>query len=388
MSKQNAEMLKNSATLFFGPWYRKTPFFEATRRYGCSAYDIYNHTYLPGYYDDPETEYWALVNDVTIWDVGCERIVEISGPDACEFINTLTCRDLTKCKVGQCKYMPVIAPDGGIVNDPVMLRIEEDRWWLALADSDAGIFAMGVAASSGVDVAISHPSVYPIQVQGPKSKDTLRSLFGGEILDLKYYWCREAELDGIPVVISRTGWTAVVGYEIYLRDPTRGDDLWEKVIAAGKPHNIRPIAPSEVRRLEAGIFNYGSDITLENNPYEVMGLERLVEDQEADYLGKAALERIRRQGVKRRLVGIEIEGRELRAELAEYWPARAEGKEVGFVTNAIWSPGLERNIGYVWVPTEISEPGTQLEVQTPAGAVTGRTTAIPFVDPKKRTPLR
>lgn len=388
MSKQNAEMLKNSATLFFGPWYRKTPFFEATRRYGCSAYDIYNHTYLPGYYDDPETEYWALVNDVTIWDVGCERIVEISGPDACEFINTLTCRDLTKCKVGQCKYMPVIAPDGGILNDPVMLRIEEDRWWLALADSDAGIFAMGVAANSGMDVTISHPPVYPIQVQGPKSKDTMRSLFGDEILDLKYYWCREAELDGIPVVISRTGWTAVVGYEIYLRDPTRGDDLWEKLIAAGKPHNIRPIAPSEARRLEAGIFNYGSDITLDNNPYEVMGLERLVEDQEADYLGKAALERIRREGVKRRLVGIEIEGPELRAELAEYWPVRAEGREIGFVTNAIWSPGLKRNIGYVWVPTAISEPGTQLEVQTPAGAVTGRTTAIPFVDPKKRTPLQ
>ena len=388
MSEQNAEMLKNSATLFFGPWYRKTPFFEATRRYGCSAYDIYNHTYLPSYYDDPETEYWALVNDVTIWDVGCERIVEISGPNACEFINTLTCRDLTKCKVGQCKYMPVIAPDGGILNDPVMLRIEVDRWWLALADSDAGIFAMGVAASSGMDVTISHPPVYPIQVQGPKSKDTMRSLFGDEILDLKYYWCREAELDGIPVVISRTGWTAVVGYEIYLRDPTRGDDLWEKLIAAGKPHNIRPIAPSEARRLEAGIFNYGSDITLDNNPYEVMGLERLVEDQEADYLGKAALERIRREGVKRRLVGIEIEGQELRAELAEYWPARAEGREVGFVTNAIWSPGLERNIGYVWVPTAISEPGTQLEVQTPAGAVAGCTTAIPFVDPKKRTPLR
>jgi aminomethyltransferase len=160
------------------------------------------------------------------------------------------------------------------------------------------------------------------------------------------------------------------------------------VIAAGKPHNIRPIAPSEARRLEAGIFNYGSDITLENNPYEVMGLERLVEDQEADYLGKAALERIRRQGVKRRLVGIEIEGRELRAELAEYWPARADGKEVGIVTDAIWSPGLKRNIGYVWVPTEISAPGTQLEVQTPGGAVTGRTRAIPFVDPKKRTPLR
>ncbi len=388
MPQQNTEMLKNSAALFFGPWYRKTPFTDATRRYGCTGYDIYNHTYLPAYYDDPETEYWALVNDVTIWDVGCERIVEISGPDASDFINVLTCRDLTKCAVGQCKYMPVIAPDGGIVNDPVMLRIAEDRWWMALADSDAGLFAMGVAANSGKDVTISHPQIYPIQVQGPKSKDTLRSLFGDEISSLQYYWCREAELDGIPVVISRTGWTAVVGYEIYLTDPSRGDDLWEKVIAAGKLYDIRPIAPSEARRIEAGIFNYGSDITLENNPYEVMGMGRLVEEQQADYLGKAALERIRREGVKRSLVGIEIEAPQLRAELVEYWPVSRDGKTVGHVTDAIWSPRLERNIGYVWVPTELSEPGVELQVQMPGGVATGRTAAIPFVDPKKRTPAR
>jgi aminomethyltransferase len=381
-------MLAQSAHLFFGPWYRKTPFFEATRRYGCTGYDVYNHTYLPAYYDEPNVEYWALVNGVTVWDVGCERIVEVSGPDASEFVNTLTCRDLTRCAVGQCKYVPVIAQDGGIVNDPVGLRIEERRWWMALADSDAGLFALGVAAHSGHRVAISYPPVYPIQVQGPRSKDTLRRLFGDEILRLKYYHCREAELDGIPVVVSRTGWTAVVGYEIYLRDPSRGDDLWERVMDAGKPYEIRPIAPSEARRIEAGIFNYGSDITLENNPYEVMGMERLVEDQAADYLGKAALARIRREGVKRRLVGIEIEAPELRAECAEYWPVRSDGRPVGHVTDAVWSPGLEKNIGYVWVPTELSAPGTRLEVQMPGGVVPGRTAAIPFVDPTKRRPLR
>ncbi len=388
MPEQNAKMLKNSAHLFFGPWYRKTPFFEATRRHGCTGYDIYNHTYLPAYYDEPNTEYWALVNDVTLWDVGCERIVQIAGPDASEFINTFTCRDLTKCAVGQCKYMPVIASDGGIVNDPILLRVGEDTWWMALADSDAGLFALGVAAHAGKDVKISYPKVYPIQVQGPKSKETLRSLFGDEILDLKYYWCREAELDGIPVVISRTGWTAVVGYEIYLKDPSRGDDLWEKVMAAGKPHGIRPIAPSEARRIEAGIFNYGSDITLENNPFEVMGMERLVEEQATDYLGRTALERIRREGVKRRLVGIEIDAPELRAECAEYWPVHKDGERVGHVTDAIWSPRLERNIGYVWVPTELSEPRTSLEVQMPGGAVAGRTAAIPFIDPKKRAPTQ
>lgn len=381
-------MLKKSATLFFGPWYRRSPFFEATRRYGCSAYDIYNHMYLPAYYDEPNTEFWALVNDVTIWDVAVERIVEISGPDATKLTNMLTCRDLTKCAVNQCKYMLVLAPDGGIINDPVLLRIEENRWWMALADSDAGLYALGVAANSGLNVKVTHPEVYPIQLQGPKSKEVMKTLFGDSILDMKYYWCRRAELDGIPIVISRTGWTGIVGYEIYLMDPKRGDDLWEKFMEAGKPHNIRPIAPSEPRRIEAGIFNYGSDFTLDNNPYEVMGLERLVEEQEANYMGKAALQRIKQQGVKRRLVGIELESTEMRAELAEYWPVHKDGKEVGFVTDAIWSPRLKKNIGYVWVPTELSDPGNKLEVRSPECTMSGKTAALPFVDPKKVVPAK
>lgn len=388
MVKPNEETLKNAATLFFGPWYRKSPFFEATRRYGCTGYDIYNHMYLPSYYDDPVTEYWALLNNVTVWDVSVERIVEITGPDASRFTNMLTCRDLSKCAIGQCKYMPVLTDDGGIVNDPVLLRLEENKWWMALADSDAGLYATGVSINSGMDVKISYPEVYPIQVQGPRAQDTMRSLFGDWIAEMKYYWCTESELDGIPVVISRTGWTALVGYEIYLRDPGRGDDLWEKVMAAGEPYEIRPIAPSEARRIEAGIFNYGSDITLENNPYEIMGMERLVEEQDAEYIGKAALQRIKADGVERRLVGIEIEIAELQAELAEYWPVHKNGKEVGYVTDAIWSPRLEKNIGYVWVPPELSEAGTKLEVQMPDGTVIGKTALIPFIDPKKKIPAQ
>lgn len=388
MVKPNEETLKNAATLFFGPWYRKSPFFEATRRYGCTGYDIYNHMYLPSYYDDPVTEYWALLNNVTVWDVSVERIVEITGPDASRFTNMLTCRDLSKCAIGQCKYMPVLTDDGGIVNDPVLLRLEENKWWMALADSDAGLYATGVSINSGMDVKISYPEVYPIQVQGPRAQDTMRSLFGDWITEMKYYWCTESELDGIPVVISRTGWTALVGYEIYLRDPGRGDELWEKVMAAGEPYEIRPIAPSEARRIEAGIFNYGSDITLENNPYEIMGMERLVEEQDAEYIGKAALQRIKADGVERRLVGIEIEIAELQAELAEYWPVHKNGKEVGYVTDAIWSPRLEKNIGYVWVPPELSEAGTKLEVQMPDGTVIGKTALIPFIDPKKKIPAQ
>ena len=228
----------------------------------------------------------------------------------------LTCRDLTKCAVGQGKYVLITAEDGGIVNDPVLLRVEENRWWLALADSDAGLWARGVATHAGMDVTVREPEVYPVQVQGPKSKDVMRTLFGDAVLDIKYYWTMTTELDGIPVVISRTGWTGEVGYEIYLRDPSRGGDLWDRIMEAGKPHEIRPIAPCEARRIEAGIFNYGSDMTIANNPFEVMGLERLVEPQDADYIGKAALEEIRGAGVSRKLVGIEVAGEALPFELS------------------------------------------------------------------------
>ena len=377
-----------STTLNFGPWYRRSPFFEATRRAGCSAYDVYQHMYHPNTYGDPIEEYWSLINDVTLWDVSVERIVEITGPDATAFTNSLTCRDLTTCQVKQGKYMLVTAPDGGIVNDPVLLRIEEDRWWLALADSDAGLYAMGVAVNSGLDVHVGHPEVYPVQVQGPKAKDVMRDLFGDHILEMKYYWCDEAELDGIPVVISRTGWTAVVGYEIYLREPERGDDLWERILDAGEPYDMRVTPSSDPRRIEAGIFDWGSDFGLETNPFEVTGLERLVEPQEADYVGKEALERIRTEGVSRKLVGIEVEGDALPFELSRKCAARqTDGETVGTVTDLIWSPRLGRNIGYVWVPIELAEPGNDLQIEAPDGGLwPAKTAAIPFLDPRKDTP--
>jgi aminomethyltransferase len=229
--------------------------------------------------------------------------------------------------------------------------------------------------------------VYPLQVQGPKAKDVVNSLFGDRVLEMAYYHCMNAELDGIPVVLGRTGWTGEIGYEIYLRDPERGEALWNRVMEAGEEHEIRPIAPCEARRIEAGIFNYRSDMTLENNPFEVTGLERLVEEQERDYIGKGALERIRADGVSRRLVGIEIEGDPLEWELAQFWPAYNNGDRVGHATIAIRSPRLERNIGYVWVPIELADPGTQLELELPDGARrAARTADLPFIDPRKRTP--
>ena len=381
------ERTPSSTTLYFGPWYRKSPFFEATLRYGCSAYDIYNHMYLPAYYHDPVVEYWHLLEHVTIWDVAVEHIVEITGRDAFAFTNMLTCRDLTRCAVGQCKYAPIIAADGGIVNDPVLLRLGENHFWLALADSDVGLWARGVAVNSGLSVTIAEPDVSPIQIQGPDSKHVMYALFGDELRDLKYYFCRETTLDGIPVLVSRTGWTAEVGYEIYLRDGSRGDDLWERVMSAGEPYRIMPIAPCEARRIEAGIFNYGSDMRIENNPYEVTGMERLVElDAPDTFIGRKALERIMAEGVKRKLVGVELSGDALSAELVEYWPVFDGDRQVGHTTDAIHSPRLERNIGYAWVPIEMSKPGTEVTARSPHGDLRARVASLPFLDPKKAIP--
>jgi aminomethyltransferase len=386
MTNERQEMLDQSATIYFGPWYRRSPFFDATRRAGCTAYDVYNHMLLPAYFDDPDLEYWSLLNDVVVWDVAVERTVEISGPDADRLVDLLTCRDLTKCAVKQGKYMIVTAPDGGILNDPVLLHVGENRWWMQLADSDAGLYALGVASQAGMDLEVSYPDAYPMQVQGAKAGKTVEKLVGPAVYDLKYYWCDWFDIKGIPVLLSRTGWTAVQGFEINLLDPSRGDDLWDLVMAAGEEFGIRPTAPVEARRIEAGIMNYNSDMTHANNPFEIMGLEHLVEEQAQDYIGKDALERVRREGVQRKLVGIEFTGDALRAELSWFWPVAVDGEVVGKVTDAIWSPRLERNIGYVWVPAELSRPGTVLEVRSESGPLTGRTAAIPFIDPKKEVP--
>jgi aminomethyltransferase len=387
MTNERPEMLAKSSTLYFGPWYRRSPFFDATLRAGCTAYDIYNHMYIPAYFDDPDVEYRLLNEGVTLWDVGCERTVQISGPDADRLTDMITCRDLTRCAVGQGKYMIVTAPDGGIVNDPVLLHVDTDVWWMQLADSDAHLYALGVLAASGLDAEVSLPDVHPVQVQGPLSGATLARLVGEGLYDLRYYWCGRFTVGDIPVVISRTGWTAVPGFEVNLLDSGRGDDLWNAILGAGEEFGIRPIGPSEARRIEAGIFNYGSDMTLTDTPFHVMGLERLVEEQPQDYIGKEALERIRRQGVDRKLVGVELGGEALRAELSRPWSVVVDGVTVGSVTDAIWSPGLERNIGYVWVPIALAEPGNALDIVTEDGEhLRATTAAIPFVDPHKQRP--
>jgi len=377
---------EGQSTLFFGPWYRKSPFFEATQRAGAKAYDIYNHMYLPGLYTDPFEEYWHLINHVTLWDVSVERQVEISGKDGAKFAELITPRDLTKCNVGQGKYVVITDENGGIINDPVLIRLEKNRFWLSLANSDTLLWAKGLAVNSGMDVDISEPDVSPLQVQGPDSKNVLKDLVGPKVLDLGYYYFMSEKIDGIPVVITRTGWTAEVGYEIYLTDGRRGVELWDRIMEAGKKYDIRPIAPSEIRRIEGGILNYGSDMTLENNPYEV-GLGWLVDlNKKADFVGKKALVKIKKEGVKRKLVGVEIQGPQIHAWATEFWDVKKDGKKVGHLTALTYSPRLEKNIAYAWVPIRLAKLGTRLMIATSAGERAATVVKKPFVDPKKSIP--
>jgi glycine cleavage system aminomethyltransferase T len=372
---------------------RKSPYFHSSRRHGPLSYSVYNHTYHPRRYGDPVEEYWELLNGVTLWDVGVERQVEITGPDAFDFTNMLVTRDLARCAVEQCKYCFLTTQEGGILNDPVLLRLEENHFWLSLADSDVLLWAKALAIGSPFNVNIREADVGPVQIQGPKSKDVLVELFGDRILELPYYFMTQAQLDGMDVVVSRTGYTAEVGYEIYLKNASRdADKLWNTVLEAGKPHGLKVIGPSHIRRIEGGILALGADMWIDTNPFEVgIGYAWMVDlDGDADFIGKGALRRVKELGIRRKLVGVEISGENLGSyndgAMIDFFPVFAEGSQVGNVTSACYSPRLEKNIGYAMVPIELTELGTEFEVDTPHARTSAVVVEKPFIDPKKETP--
>jgi len=376
--------MTNQEEFGFGTQIRKSPYFDATVRWGAKAFSVYNHMYIPRDFGDPEQNFWNLVNDAILCDVAVERQVEITGPDAAKFTQLLTPRDLSSCAVGQCKYVYITNEAGGIINDPVLLRLAENHFWLSLADSDVLLWAQGVAVNSSVDVSISEPDVSPLQLQGPKSGEVMKALFGEEIGDLKYYWLRELELDGIPLIVSRTGWSSELGYELYLRDSTRGDELWERIMSVGVPLGLKAGHTSSIRRIEGGMQSYHADMTLDTNPYEI-GMERLIQvDMDANFIGKAALQRIRDEGVRRKQVGLILQGEPLTGPNTRFWSLYSEGENIGKVTSAIYSPRLKRNIALAIVDIEFTDIGTSLQVDQVAGITNASVVEYPFYDPKKQ----
>ncbi|WP_022727570.1 glycine cleavage T C-terminal barrel domain-containing protein [Fodinicurvata sediminis] len=368
----------------FGTQIRKSPYFDATLRWGAKAFSVYNHMYIPRCFDSPEQNFWNLVNDAILCDVAVERQVEVTGPDAARFVQMLTTRDLSKMAVGQCKYVLLTNAEGGLLNDPILLRLAENHFWFSLADSDILLWAQGLAVHSGLDVTIVEPDVSPLQLQGPKSGMIMQALFGEEIMDLRYYWLREVELDGIPLIVSRTGWSSELGFEIYLRDSAYGDQLWERIMEAGAPFGLQPGHTSSIRRIEGGMLSYHADADISTNPFE-LGLDRLVNlDMEADFIGKAALARIRDQGVHRKQVGLVLDGDPLKGPNTTFWPIKQAGQTIGKVTSAIYSPRLDRNIALAMVSVDCAHIGGRVEIETRTGSTGATLVEKPFYDPRKR----
>ena len=376
--------MNNSDEFGFGTQIRKSPFFDSTVKWGASGFSVYNHMYIPRDFGDPEQNFWNLINDAILCDVAGERQVEITGPDAAQFVQMLTPRDLSSMAVGQCKYVLITNAEGGIINDPVLLRLEQNKFWLSLADSDVLLWAQGVAVHAGLNVTICEPDVSPLQLQGPRSLQIMIALFGEEIESLKYYWLRHYCLDGIPVVVSRTGWSSELGYEIYLQDGSQGAELWEKIMAAGQPFGLQPGHTSSIRRIEGAMLSYHADMDIQTNPFE-LGLDRLVAlDVPHRFIGKSALQRIKQSGVTRKQVGLVIDGEPFTGPNTTFWPVETDGQAVGKVTSAVYSPRLQKNIALAMVGTGSADIGTELSVMTATGARRAVVVEKPFYDPKKQ----
>ena len=368
----------------FGTQIRKSPFFDSTVKWGATGFSVYNHMYIPRDFGNPEKNFWNLIEKSILCDVAVERQVEITGPDAYKFIQLITPRDLSKLSIGQCKYVLIVNERGGIINDPVLLRLGENHFWLSLADSDVLLWSQGVAVNSKLKVNISEPDVSPLQLQGPTSKKIMIKLFGEDIKDLKYYWFREYKLDGIPLIVSRTGWSSEFGYEIFLRDGSKGNELYEKIMEAGKEHGLEPGHTSSIRRIEGGMLSYHADADINTNPFE-LGLDRLVYlDSKIDFIGKDSLKKIKKDGIKRKQIGLELQCKPLTGPNTKFWPISIDGRKIGKVTSAVYSPRLKKNIALAMVEIDHSEIGNIMIVDIDDIKVKSLVIEKPFYDPKKR----
>ena len=378
-------MKKNEAKNFgFGTQIRKSPFFDSTIQWGAKGFSVYNHMYIPRDFGSAEENFWNLVNDAILCDVSVERQVEITGPDAEKFVQYLTPRDISKCAVGQCKYVLITDDTGGILNDPVLLRIGKNHFWLSLADSDILLWAKGVAMNCGMDINIVEPDVSPLQLQGPKSKKIIHALFGAQVSELRYYWFTKVNYQGMPLIISRTGWSSELGYEIFLCDSSQGTKLWNLIMEVGSPLGLRPGHTSTIRRIEGGMLSYHADLDSQNNPFE-MGLDRLVNlEKHSDFIGKKALTIIKRKGTSRKHVGLILKMDPLDSPNNEFWPIKMNKKIIGKITSAVYSPRLKENIALAMIDVNFADFGTILSIDVFNSEFKAKVVPIPFYDPKKQ----
>ena len=357
---------------------RPSPYYEATLAEGVCAFTTYNHMLMPTSYGKPLEEYWRLINGVSQWDVAVERQVQLRGPDAGRLAQILAPRDLSKCKVGQGKYVPLVNHQGVLINDPICLKLADDLYWLSIADSNIWFWASAIAAERGLRVEVSEPDVSPLAIQGPKAEDVVAHLCGDWVRGLKYFWFREFDLGGIPLVVARSGWSKQGGFELYLRDGSQGTKLWNLVKEAGQPWGIGPGNPNWSERVESGLISFGGDTDGQTNPYEVrMGkyVDLHVPD---DTVGIQALRRISAEGPKRHSLGIILDAGEPVSPGFSWNPIYKDGVKVGDLTNCIFSIRVQKNLGFALISRDCVV-GDRVHSMVGGVMQSGVLTELPFV---------
>lgn len=362
---------------------RSTPFTSRIERYGVLSYTTYNHMLLPTQFHGVVDDYWHLRRAVQVWDVSCERQVEIVGADAARLAQMLTVRDLSRFVPGRCGYAPVVDHRGLLINDPVVSKLADDRFWFSVSDSDVVLWAGGIALGAGLDVEVFEPDVCPLAVQGPHADDVMAAVFGDAVRDIKFFRFEPLAFRGHPLLVARTGWSAQGGFEIYVDDDALGGELHDAIMEAGATHEIRPGCPNLIERIEAGLMTYGSDITRDDTALEA-GLGRFCSlDAPIEAIGIEALRRQAATGVTRQVAGLTIDGDDA-GVVREPWPVTVDGVRVGQVTSGVWSPRLETNIALGMLAIEHTPVGTEVAVHTHAGDRTGTVSEVPFPGASQR----
>ncbi|CUJ96119.1 Dimethylsulfonioproprionate demethylase DmdA [Ruegeria denitrificans] len=345
---------------------RRTPFSDGVEAAGVKAYTVYNRMLLPTVFESVEADYRHLKSHVQVWDVSCERQVELRGPDAGRLMQMLTPRDLRGMLPGQCYYVPIVDETGGMLNDPVAVKLSDDRWWISIADSDLLLWVKGVANGYRLDVLVDEPDVSPLAVQGPKADDLMARLFGDRVRDVRFFKFDMFQFEGRDLAVARSGYSKQGGFEIYVEGSNIGMPLWNALFAEGEDLNVRAGCPNLIERIEGGLLSYGNDMTDDNTPHEC-GLGKFCNTHTAiGCVGRDALLRVAKEGPVQQIRPIEIEGGAV-PPCDRPWPVFAGGRQVGQVTSAAWSPDFGTNVSIGMLRLSHWDAGTEIEVETSDG---------------------
>ena len=357
---------------------RGTPYTSRIEKQGVTAYTIYNHMLLPAAFGSLEDSYHHLKEHVQVWDVAAERQVEISGKDSAKLVQLMTCRDLSKSKDGRCYYCPIIDENAGLINDPVVLRFNENKWWVSIADTDVILFAKGLAIGHKFDVKIVEPTVDIMAVQGPKSFKLMEKVFGEKITKLKFFGFDYFDFDGVKHLIAQSGWSKQGGYEIYVENTESGLNLYDHLFEIGKEFNIKPGCPNLIERIESGLLSQGNDMDIGDNPYEC-GFDKYVNiDSDIDFVGKEKLKKIKSEGLKKKLMGVKIDADEI-SVTGSINLTDENNKVIGDLRSGCYNPKFKQVIGIAMIKKPYFEASQTFKIDINGNTFNGTVCDLPFI---------